>query len=454
MSEMMIEAAGQCVIPDLCSPDQREALMKIRDWYLSDPIGSGNPVFRLLGAAGTGKTSVARYLPEVLGVPLVHYCAPTGKAVSVLACKGCVPVRTLHSLLMSPIDSEGLWEDIEATRKLLAGDLEPAARKSLTERLKALTAQAQAGPSFAAKGAELAGMFPLLVVDEASMVDAKLLDAILEVQIPVVALGDPYQLPPVKGPGALLSKVFPGVELTQIHRQAEGSDVLDLATRIRCSRDAGFALTREDFTAVSDAAGVLPRPEPGGPTSAIITYTNAARLARTAATRAAWGMPLGRPGVGDIVMCAQNNQHATGGPVLNGMQATVTAVGKEWEPEPGRNAGAGRRIELTLCDDEGQTRQALAYLRAFDGHQGDLWFTKNGNEGNVRGYGLAGETGLWIFGQAVTAHRAQGSEWSRVMVWSDWQDMAMRTPAQILQVRRWLYTAATRARTKVILRKA
>jgi exodeoxyribonuclease V len=67
----------------------------------------------------------------------------------------------------------------------------------------------------------------LLVVDECSMLDAMLATHLLGFGFPILAIGDPFQLPPVFGPGYFMQQE-PDVFLKQIHRQAEDNPILRL----------------------------------------------------------------------------------------------------------------------------------------------------------------------------------------------------------------------------------
>ena len=123
----------------------------------------------LQGGPGTGKTStVSRMLQAVLERDpscRVELAAPTGKAAARLraATEGLYPCGTLHRLLESRGDHFG---------------------RTRTNPLR----------------------LDLLVVDEVSMVDLALMEALLEA-LPgaarLVLVGDPAQLPPIS-PGALL----------------------------------------------------------------------------------------------------------------------------------------------------------------------------------------------------------------------------------------------------------
>ncbi len=115
------------------SPQQDEALLAVSNW-LKDK--SGPQVFRLFGWAGTGKSTLARYLAE--GVRSVKYAAFTGKAALVMRKKGCRGASTIHSLIYT-----------------LVSEKEGEPRFALDPESEALTAD-------------------LIVIDEVSMVDEAL----------------------------------------------------------------------------------------------------------------------------------------------------------------------------------------------------------------------------------------------------------------------------------------
>src|SRR5258707_1301916 len=80
----------------------------------------------------------------------------------------------------------------------------------------------------------------VVVVDEASMLDVELADALLEACADgthLVLVGDAAQLPSI-GPGRVLGDlidagVVPTTELTTLYRQDEGGTIARLATAVR-----------------------------------------------------------------------------------------------------------------------------------------------------------------------------------------------------------------------------
>jgi ATP-dependent exoDNAse (exonuclease V) alpha subunit len=71
------------------SPHQDAALHAVGQWLKAKPGSNGTPqVFRLFGYAGTGKTTLAKYLADHADGE-VKFAAFTGKAASVMRGKGC-----------------------------------------------------------------------------------------------------------------------------------------------------------------------------------------------------------------------------------------------------------------------------------------------------------------------------------------------------------------------------
>jgi ATP-dependent exoDNAse (exonuclease V) alpha subunit len=85
---------------------------------------------------------------------------------------------------------------------------------------------------FVAKDVDELADVALFVIDECSMVDEEIGKDLLSFGVPVLVLGDPAQLPPVKG-GGFFTEADPDVMLTEIHRQAAENPIVRMATTIR-----------------------------------------------------------------------------------------------------------------------------------------------------------------------------------------------------------------------------
>lgn len=172
---------------------QSEGIKKAINWFF-DP--NKKPLFLLCGFAGTGKSSCVNLLVELLGINKyqVLYCGLTGKAVAVLRSKNCY-ANTIHSTFYR------------------------------------VCVDPLTGQTFFAKRHSLNGCIKLIVIDEVSMVDGKMMEDILSFGVPVLALGDPGQLPPLFNPNPYINN--PDVLLTEVMRQKGTSGILELATMSR-----------------------------------------------------------------------------------------------------------------------------------------------------------------------------------------------------------------------------
>lgn len=375
------------------TPQQREAIKHVQRW-LTTP--NGKQVFRLHGFAGTGKTTIARR--ATAGVR-AHFCAPTGKAALRLQQKGCDGAATIHKSIYKYVP-----EPTAAERRVYKSTGQWPSTVAWTREIDMQGLAASAS---------------LVVADEASMVDDGLAKDLLRVAPRVLAIGDPAQLPPVQGTGALLLGAA-DYELTEIHRQAEGNGILAAAAHVRSGKPIGAGLCFGDAVEfdykneVSNEA--LLRAEQ------VIVGTNHRRMSLNARMRAALGRRTDYPEPGDRLIITRNDSRGAI-PVFNGEQGIVI---KASEPSPG-----GGMIRITLdMGDKGRVE-----VRVHKSH-----FTEHAPQHRNGEHSAT-------FAYAITCHKAQGSEWARVLVYDESRlfgrdDAGGFDPCKAKQ---WLYTAITRA---------
>ena len=87
-------------------------------------------------------------------------------------------------------------------------------------------------PSFVLNRESTAAKASLIIFDECSMVDEELGRDLLSFDTPVLVLGDPAQLPPVKGGGSS-RRPNPDAMLTEVHRQAADNPIIALSMQVR-----------------------------------------------------------------------------------------------------------------------------------------------------------------------------------------------------------------------------
>ncbi len=357
------------------TPHQDAALKACSDWLKSKPGKGGTPqIFRLFGYAGTGKTTLARHLAE--GVEgQVKYAAFTGKAALVMRARGCDNASTLHSLIYKAKETS------EETPSFELWDDAPASRAKL------------------------------IVVDEASMVDAELGRDLLSFGAPVLVLGDPAQLPPIQG-GGFFTGQTPDVMLTEVHRQAEDDPIVRLSMDVREGRPlkpGTYGETEVVRKSDLDPARVLNAEQ-------VLVGRNNTRRAYNKRMRERRGMNDELPLVGDKLVCLRNNRKKA---LFNGGLWTVTE----------RRASKSKLVSMRIRpDDDPSARETRVSVRpeCFSGGIEDFSWEER------RHYDE------FDFGYVLTVHKSQGSQWDDVVLF----DESFAFPDSRA---RWLYTGITRA---------
>lgn len=428
------------------APQQDQGLLAVQRW-LDDP--NSPQVFRLFGYAGTGKTTLAKHFASSVSGPVI-FCAYTGKAALVLRQKGCPNPTTIHKLIYIPKDKsqlrarqleaeiakikssgEGSWcvlgaperfatkqEAIDACK--LEANIQPyqlgedhldALRDALAEERKQLSM-----PAFTINEESDAREAALIVVDECSMVDERVGNDLLSFGVKVLVLGDPAQLPPVRGEGFFITDT-PDFLLTDIHRQAAGSPIIHLATQIREGE-------RPDLGTYGKSRVIPIRDltrEMAENASQILVGRNVTRHAYNKRMRSLAGYSSLDPAKGDKLVCLHNN-HEIG--VLNGAIYSTDRVELEAQHHP--------HIRLWITEDGGTGTpiELDAHRAIFHGEEVQYWERKEANQ--------------FDFGYAITVHKSQGSQWRYPLIINE-------SGAFRHHWHRWLYTAVTRASEAVTI---
>ena len=374
------------------SNQQADAVAAIEQWRRE----GSRQVFLLHGYAGTGKTTILK----AINPSGVAWCAPTGKAAAVMAAKGLTGARTIHSMIYKPVIAVGPVEVQLRELQRQLPNVDDAARALIAEQINCLRASL-AGPQF--MPAEAGGGASLIVVDECSMVNERLAADLCNLDAKILAVGDPAQLPPVIGrPGF---GDAPDVLLTHIHRQAEDSPVVKLATAVR----------RGD--PISGMQGVVSRvtPEAALDADQIIVGRNNTRKATNDRVRELRGLGASPyPESGERVIVLRNSRDYG---VANGDMGVCVSSADVYDDV----------VYITVRLDAG----GIVNLPTPIGP----WYT-----GSAIDYDR--DTVPCTYGYAITAHKAQGSEFDNVLVID--QSAAFGADAGA-----WLYTAITRARSSV-----
>ncbi|MDE6373378.1 MAG: AAA family ATPase, partial [Clostridia bacterium] len=399
----------------ILNADQAAADKKISDWFFNGT----RQVFVLTGYAGTGKTALLKHtVLNTLGLDdLVSaaFVTPTGKAATVLIKNG-VTACTVHRLIYQSQTTE---QEVEINgKKIKVERLIFRRRESIDKAIK------------------------LIVLDEASMVSDDVLGDILNFGVKVLLCGDNAQLPPVEGFNTFLQT--PDHTLTQIVRQQLDNPIIQLSQLAREGKpipfgnygDKAFVLYGRKFEGERRKKLLLRSDQ-------IICGLNRTRAKINDEMRAAHGFE-GLPKSGEKLICTYNNweQFIDGEMRFNLVNGIIgTAI------DPFYDVGSGMGFTQFKPDflDE-NCPEALPFdIGIFENgeyryNHGDT-FAKFDENGEATGVFTLNR---FEYGYCISCHKAQGSEFDNVIIFDE--SFAFREDKN-----RWLYTALTRARKKLIL---
>lgn len=410
--------------PTTLTPLQSRAKDAVLRWY-RDP--HGKQTFYFAGLGGTGKsTCVESIVKEIKGKIL--YAAFTGKAASVMRKKGCPEAATIHRLAYKPAGDPPSPERLEKLReeiKRLYAVNDPGAlatAQALVEQLKNDEVDSKRkGPRFSLNLESEIKYAKLVVIDECSFVDERVGRDLESFGTKLLVLGDPAQLPPVYGQGYFTSR-DPDVFLDEILRQELDNPIRKICEKAR----RGEPLT---YGTYGDSE-VLPYGDPRVQAHVlaadmVIVGRNRTRHACNAKIRRLLGRADSpAPIAGDRVVCLRND-HDLG--ILNGTQWKVDRCSPDMDK-------LTANIDITSLDDEDRpdTIECETWLHHFLGREDELGAFERRKHVE------------FDFGNAVTCHRSQGSEWQNVVVFDE--SKAFRKDAS-----KWRYTAFSRASKRLIV---
>ena len=411
------------------SKQQDDVLVKTSAWLKDE---SAQQVFRLFGYAGTGKTTLAYALADGVDGE-VMFGAFTGKAVHVMKTKGCHNAQTIHSMIYHAKEKsrEALQKHETQLVEAIQGLEEEHAEKTPDQRRTMIDAhvdvitlrldiekekKALAQPSFMLNHeSEIQGA-ALVIIDECSMVDARMGNDLLSFGTKVLVLGDPAQLPPVYGSG-FFTDCEPDAMLTEIHRQAKDNPIVAMATKVRNQERLEIGtygesqVARKSEMRKNDVLAV----------DQILVGRNVTRHKINRNMRRMLDQGNGYlPVVGDRLVCLRNNYNLG---LLNGAIWTVMDIGECDEDT--------ERIIMTVKSESSPDEVLLeAHTYLFKGETRTLgWHERRDAE-------------EFDFGYALTVHKSQGSQWNDVMLYDE--SYCFRKDSW-----RWLYTGITRAAERI-----
>ena len=364
------------------------------------------PYTCIAGFAGSGKSTLVKFIIAALDIDPhdVAYIAYTGKAALVLKDKGCPNAMTAHRLLYQSFPRND-------------GTFFHKIKRPLDRNYK------------------------IIIVDEVSMLPKEMWDLLLSHNIYVIALGDPGQLPPIGDDNGVLSQ--PHIFLDEIMRQAQESEIIRLTMDIRDGKPLQLyngedikIIDRKDFD-----DGMYFWAD-----QVLVGKNDTRRSINNIIRHYLYGTTDTAPLEGDKVICLRNdwdNANGMGDVNVNGTIGTISNIHyKEtyWlHPE--------LRVDFLPDYYDKQVVDEMGLDAYFHQLNIDNKLLTTGeptvNNKNFKKFPKVFRPDEFDYGYCITTHKAQGSEYSKVLVFEEWLKGGEHD--------RWLYTAATRAKDKLII---
>lgn len=246
----------------------------------------------------------------------------------------------------------------------------------------------------------------IILCDESSMINKKMGEDLLSYEIPMILVGDPFQLPPVKAVAFWEDRRADAV-LTKIERQTgTGAGIPLVGEQIRL----GKSITENESVKIEARNSLTPSQWMQADQIICGTHKTRERICRF--IRDQMGLTTDYPQVGEKIVSVYNDR---GKGIMNGELYIVR--------ESSLLRG-GSVVAMTIEDPYGKIIPGVqAWVKGFGGRTHTDY--------------LDDSFGKFWFGYAITCHQSQGSEWKQTIVCDDWPGKADKP--------NWDYTALTRA---------
>lgn len=366
----------------------------------------------LTGYAGTGKTTLLAEIKKQFPMKKMAFLTYTGKASVVLR-------KKLYEI---------------CGRELLEGDFigtlhsfiyEPIMRYNINLRIDEII------------GWKIKEEFELeadlIIIDEASMLSTEILSDIRDnfKYTPVLYALDPFQLPPINQQFCkILTDAqrdrIPVLSLTEVHRQAKDNPIIKMSMYLRTREFETIKVGKYSdsvykFRYDGDFDKILNRFDFMDPSLVCLTFTNNTRRDFNNRIRKHNKFLRSEPYPSEKVICLRNDRTLG---IYNGEIGKV--LYSMYESDGVLNC---------VIDFDDRVTDLLVNMRAF-GQSGPQ------DSKESKGKRLT----YFDYGYVITVHKAQGSQWDKVIVFDIEQKFHSK-----LDYQRWLYTAITRSSDKLLI---
>ena len=408
--------------------DQENAKNLIAEWFFN----TDNQIFVLSGYAGTGKTFLIDYIVrEVLHLKIgkeAVFVSPTGKAAANLVKKGTI-AGTVHSLIYV---HDGEEFDVDENGEIIERrELNFIKRQKIDENIR------------------------LIIIDETSMINEEILNDLLSFQVKCLFCGDSAQLPPVNGKCTLLER--PDYTMTEIVRQAKDNPIVQVATMAREGKRIPYGNYGNTVCVIGkNELSKAERKRLFLKADQIICGRNKTRMDLNTEIRRYKGITAEEtlPTEGEKLICTLNNWEKPLDSeerfhLVNGIIGIASCIQPYFDDLAVMEFQADFMEESIKVSFDTGIFEKGKYSHFYGDRSVTLSDGTVAHEGNfaiMHKLRVVSEEQIsrFEFAYAVTCHKAQGSEFDFVIVFDEsWAFGEERN--------RWLYTAITRAKQKLLI---
>jgi exodeoxyribonuclease V len=292
--------------------------------------------------------------------------------------------------------------------------------------------------------------YSVIVADECSMIPKSMVEMLLKHHVYVLFLGDPGQLPVINKDDAHDLLDHPHIFLDQVMRQAAESEIIQLTMKIR--NGESFDCFKGNEVQVLEKGSL----NTGMLTWAdqIICATNASRISLNNQVRNLLGYH-GTPQNGERMICLRNYWEDLSddgnSALVNGTTGIIQNPFGTYRMAPGYVKMRSHKMDEICGDfitDDGHTFNSVEMDRKMiETGEPCLDWRESYALGRLRNKIGDIVPKQFTYGYAITAWKAQGSEWNKVLIVEE------RFPFNREEHARWLYTAVSRGSEKCVLIK-
>lgn len=408
--------------------DQENAKNLIKEWYFN----TDNQFFVLSGYAGTGKTFLIDYIVRnVLRLKIgkeAVFVSPTGKAAANLLKNGTL-AGTVHSLIYV---RDGDEFDVDENGEIIEREeIKFIKREKIDENIR------------------------LIIIDEASMINEEILYDLLSFNVKCLFCGDGAQLPPVSGSCPLLQN--PHYIMTEIVRQAADNPIIQVATLARQGQEIPYGAYGDKVCVVSrQIFKGKERKRLLMAADQILCGTNRTRNALNGEIRGYKGIAQDAylPLAGEKLICTLNDWEKPLDKeerfhLVNGIIGVAEEVQESIDDLATMEFKADFMQESVKVPFDTGIFERGRYRHGYGNRAVTLssgMVVSEYNAEMLRRFKAVADEPIcrFEFAYAITCHKAQGSEFDFVIVFDEsWAFGEER--------HRWLYTAITRAKEKLLI---